>query len=59
MRLVSLFKKSQIGFFEVVSGYSYLSSSGLGADALLVELDFVLDAVVQLEVVVLQRGGGA
>lgn len=33
--------------------------SRLGAAALLVELDLVLDAVIQLEVVVLQRGGAA
>lgn len=33
--------------------------SRLGAAALLVELDLVLEAVVQFEVVVLQRGGGA
>lgn len=33
--------------------------SRLGAAALLVEFDFVLEAVVQFKVVVLQRGGGA
>lgn len=34
------------------------SSSRLGAAALLVQFDFVLEAVVELEVVVLQGGGG-
>lgn len=34
-------------------------SSRLGAAALLVQLDLVLEAVVQFEVVVLQGGGGA
>ena len=33
--------------------------SGLGAAPLLVDLDLVLEAVVQLKVVVLQRGGAA
>lgn len=33
--------------------------SGLGTAALLVDLHLVLDAVVQFEVVVLQRGGAA
>ena len=34
-------------------------SSGLGAAPLLVDLDLMLEAVVQLKVVVLQRGGAA
>ncbi len=36
-----------------------LTSSRLGAAALLVQFDLVLEAVVQFEVVVLQGGGGA
>lgn len=35
------------------------NSSRLGAAALLVQFDLVLEAVVQFEVVVLQGGGGA
>lgn len=34
-------------------------ASRLGAAALLVQLDLVLESVVQFEVVILQRGGGA
>lgn len=39
--------------------FAFPLSSRLGAAALLVQFDLVLEAVVQFEVVVLQGGGGA
>lgn len=47
---------SRSGFLVVLSRFS---SSRLGAAALLVQFDLVLEPVVQFEVVVLQGGGGA
>lgn len=61
-------KKTVRGFFHIMA-LSFTPSpfvfsprrtaSCLRAAALLVQLDFVLEAVVQFKVVVLQRGGGA
>ncbi|MEQ2175219.1 hypothetical protein GOODEAATRI_015834 [Goodea atripinnis] len=46
-------------FSQNASIFSSLLLSCLGAAALLVEFDFVLEAIVQFEVVVLQSGGGS
>lgn len=58
----SSLQRVKSGYFEVILGYlisPHLFSSSLRAAALLVELHFVLDPIVQLKVVVLQGGGRA
>lgn len=59
MRSIHSFGSGQHQFISGQSTSSDRLPSGLGASALLVDLHLVLDAVVQLEVVVLQRGGAA